>query len=166
MLEIAFRFSRLGEKTLDLHGLEKKLYTGTHNFIYQTIIEGLLDGKAQGISVDFADNLIPFDYTEDCEDYRKEISCNIEFHDSNSDVIWSDCSFFQKPIGMNIHSYMNFARESLEKSTKTALMPLCIDYFVLERFVDYAFKMGAGMPVRDAVLCRMQEVQREYCKLS
>jgi hypothetical protein len=165
MLEVAFRFFKLGERLLDIAPSELELYTDAHSFIYDTIVKGYRKGPARSADVVFSEDEIPVEYKQDCDEFVPELSCSIEILDSDSALIHSDTRLFPLPFAVNERHFVGFAREALEKAAKTASMAIGLDDFTLATFAHYAFMMGAGMPVRDAVNSRRYTIQKEYYSL-
>jgi hypothetical protein len=165
LLEVAFRFSKLGERAKILPAPAAELYSDTHFFIYETIMEGYRTGHARKVAVEMFEDDIPVSDEPDCDEYTPEISCAIYLLDDDDYEVYSDTGYFSRPLQLNLNPYRGFVEESCEKTSRTATMRIPIGHFSLDTFAKYAYLIGSGMPLDEAISSRRAEIQKKYCKM-
>ncbi len=162
---VAFRFSKLGERALGLPACDYNLYLDTHSFIYDSINDGLRFQPAVKVDFNLGMEDIPIEYTDECDEYIPELVCEISMLGSGMEVLSYDCEYFPFPLNLRLPRYLSFARESCERSVKTAQMALNVEDYILDNYAHYAFLMGAGMPVKEAISERRRKIQMGYSNL-
>lgn len=99
------------------------------------------------------------------DDVAEKRLYSIEAIDREGETIYySNFELYAKPE-FDFDRFHSFIISLSKEALSAHWRPLPIDTFTLYSFIKYAFLMGGGMPVKEAIMNRLHEVQREHSYL-